>query len=75
MRTLGESVDLTSEVAAMESKVEELRHEIFENLTRWQRVQLARHPDRPYSLDYINALTSDFLELHERISIDQWKRS
>ncbi len=64
MRTLGESVDLTSEVAAMESKVEELRHEIFENLTRWQRVQLARHPDRPYSLDYINALTSDFLELH-----------
>ncbi len=64
MRTLGESVDLSSEVVAMESKVEELRHEIFENLTRWQRVQLARHPDRPYSLDYINALTSDFIELH-----------
>lgn len=64
MRTLGESVDLSDEVAAMELKVEELRHEIFENLSRWQRVQLARHPERPYSLDYINALTSDFLELH-----------
>jgi acetyl-CoA carboxylase carboxyl transferase subunit alpha len=64
MRTLGESVDLSQEIAAMESKAEELRHEIFENLNRWQRVQLARHPDRPYTLDYINALTTDFIELH-----------
>ena len=64
MRTLGESVDLSKEIEAMENKAEELRHEIFENLNRWQRVQLARHPDRPYSLDYINALTSDFIELH-----------
>jgi acetyl-CoA carboxylase carboxyl transferase subunit alpha len=64
MRTLGETVDLSAEIEAMESKAEELRHEIFENLNRWQRVQLARHPDRPYTLDYINALTSDFLELH-----------
>jgi len=64
MRSLSNGVDLSTEVAAMESKAEELRHEIFEHLTRWQRVQLARHPDRPYTLDYITALTSDFLELH-----------
>ncbi|MFI5263404.1 MAG: acetyl-CoA carboxylase carboxyltransferase subunit alpha [Candidatus Kapaibacterium sp.] len=64
MRNLSTGADLTKEIEAMESKKDELRHEIFENLSRWQRVQLARHPDRPYSLDYINALTSDFLELH-----------
>lgn len=64
MRSLGESVDLASEISAMEQKAEQLRHEIFENLTRWQRVQVARHPERPYTLDYINALTSDFIELH-----------
>jgi acetyl-CoA carboxylase carboxyl transferase subunit alpha len=64
MRTLSNGVDLGQEIIAMESKADDLRHEIFENLTRWQRVQLARHPDRPYTLDYITALTSDFLELH-----------
>jgi acetyl-CoA carboxylase carboxyl transferase subunit alpha len=64
MRTLDGSVDLSEEVATMEQKVDLLRHEIFENLTRWQRVQVARHPERPYTLDYINALTSDFIELH-----------
>src|SRR6266567_9327134 len=64
MRALGESVDLSEEISTMEEKAEGLRHEIFENLTRWQRVQLARHPDRPYSLDYINALAADFIELH-----------
>ncbi|MDP4199312.1 MAG: acetyl-CoA carboxylase carboxyltransferase subunit alpha [Bacteroidota bacterium] len=64
MRSLSETVDLTSEIAAMSAKVEELRSEIYQNLTRWQRVQLARHPDRPYSLDYIMALSPDFVELH-----------
>ncbi|HET9136428.1 MAG TPA: acetyl-CoA carboxylase carboxyltransferase subunit alpha [Candidatus Kapabacteria bacterium] len=64
MRTLEGTVDLSEEVATMEQKVDLLRHEIFENLTRWQRVQVARHPERPYTLDYINALTSDFIELH-----------
>jgi acetyl-CoA carboxylase carboxyl transferase subunit alpha len=63
MRSM-EGVDLSDEIAAMGLKVEELRAEIFQNLTRWQRVQLARHPERPYTLDYINALTSDFIELH-----------
>ncbi|MEI8133749.1 MAG: acetyl-CoA carboxylase carboxyltransferase subunit alpha [bacterium] len=64
MRNLNNGVDLSLEITAMEGKVVELRHDIFEHLTRWQRVQLARHPDRPYTLDYINALTEDFLELH-----------
>lgn len=63
MRSM-EGVDLSEEISAMGLKVEELRAEIFQNLTRWQRVQLARHPERPYTLDYINALTSDFIELH-----------
>lgn len=63
MRSM-DGVDLSEEITAMGLKVEELRVEIFQNLTRWQRVQLARHPERPYTLDYINALTSDFIELH-----------
>jgi acetyl-CoA carboxylase carboxyl transferase subunit alpha len=63
MRSM-DGVNLSSEIEAMQVKVEELRVEIFQNLTRWQRVQLARHPERPYSLDYINALSFDFIELH-----------
>src|ERR1035437_9944449 len=64
MRNLSESVDLTNEIAEMESKIGELKQEIYQHLTRWQRVQLARHPERPYTLDYINTITPDFLELH-----------
>ena len=56
-------VDLSKEIAALEQRVEELRTSIYENLTRWQRVQLARHPLRPYTLDYIEALTEGFVEL------------
>ncbi|HUF11154.1 MAG TPA: hypothetical protein VMO47_17665, partial [Rhodothermales bacterium] len=57
-------VDLTAEIDRLEQRVDELRESIYRNLTRWQRVQLARHPDRPYTLDYIQALTEDFTELH-----------
>ncbi len=64
MRQLSETVNLTSELAALRTQIEELRQEIYQNLTRWQRVQLARHPERPYSLDYIQALSPDFIELH-----------
>lgn len=64
MRTLGETVELTTEIASMEAKADELRAEIYNNLTRWQKVQVARHPERPYTLDYIHALTDDFIELH-----------
>jgi acetyl-CoA carboxylase carboxyl transferase subunit alpha len=58
------TVDLTEQIQALERRVESLRQSIYRNLTRWQRVQLARHPDRPYTLDYIGALTEDFVELH-----------
>ncbi len=56
--------DLTAEIAALEARVDELCRSIYQNLTRWQRVQIARHPLRPYTLDYIGALTEGFVELH-----------
>jgi acetyl-CoA carboxylase carboxyl transferase subunit alpha len=60
----GTSLDLSNELAALRIRIEELRRETYQNLTRWQRVQLARHPERPYTLDYVQALTPDFIELH-----------
>lgn len=48
----------------MEKKVEKLRADVYSNLTRWQRVQLARHPERPYTFDYVRRIFSDFVELH-----------
>lgn len=56
--------DLTEEIEHLEERVDALRVSIYRNLTRWQRVQIARHPQRPYTLDYINALTDGFVELH-----------
>ena len=55
--------DLSNEIEALEERVEQLRTSIYRNLTRWQRVQIARHPERPYTLDHIEALTDDFTEL------------
>lgn len=58
-------------IKALEKRIFELKKETFENLTGWQRVQLSRHPDRPYTLDYIYAITTDFIELHgDRVSGD-----
>jgi acetyl-CoA carboxylase carboxyl transferase subunit alpha len=51
-------------IKALEKKILTLKKETFENLTGWQRVQLSRHPERPYTLDYIYELTDDFIELH-----------
>ncbi len=56
--------DVQAAVKALEKKIVELKKETFENLTGWQRVQLSRHPERPYTLDYIYEITSDFIELH-----------
>ncbi|MCS7082187.1 MAG: acetyl-CoA carboxylase carboxyltransferase subunit alpha [Bacteroidetes bacterium] len=66
MRLLAESTgsDLTAEIDRLEQRVQELRERIYRNLTRWQRVQLARHPDRPYTLDYIHLMSTGFVELH-----------
>jgi acetyl-CoA carboxylase carboxyl transferase subunit alpha len=58
------SLDVAREIAPLEAKLAELRTEIYRNLTPYQRVQVARHPRRPYALDYINGLVGDFLELH-----------
>ncbi|MCW9708599.1 acetyl-CoA carboxylase carboxyltransferase subunit alpha [Fodinibius salsisoli] len=55
---------LSPDIKRLEERVDELRKSIFTNLTRWQRVQLARHPDRPYTLDYIERITENFVEIH-----------
>ncbi len=64
MRRVIDDLELTDEIDALERRVDDLRASVYSNLTRWQKVQLARHPDRPYTLDYIRLMTSDFIELH-----------
>ncbi len=66
MKQLAENskVDLTSAIAAVEEQLINLKKETYQNLTRWQRVQLSRHPERPYSLDYIENMCEEFIELH-----------
>jgi acetyl-CoA carboxylase carboxyl transferase subunit alpha len=58
------SLDVGREIAPLEEKLADLRAEIYRNLTPFQRVQVARHPRRPYALDYINTILTDFVELH-----------
>ena len=62
--SVGESIELSGEIASLEKKLERLRSEIYSNLSRWQMVQLSRHPKRPYTLDYIALMTTGFIELH-----------
>ncbi len=57
-------VDVSEAVKSLEEKIKDLKKETYQNLTRWQRVQLSRHPERPYSLDYIYDITDNFIELH-----------
>ncbi len=57
-------IDLSSELKKLDEKLEHLKKDTYVNLTPWQKVQLARHPQRPYTLDYINLMMSDFVELH-----------
>ncbi len=64
MRTLSDTLDIGEEIQNLEKKVIQLRENVYSELTRWQRVQLARHPERPYTLDYIGLMTNDFIELH-----------
>jgi acetyl-CoA carboxylase carboxyl transferase subunit alpha len=64
MRNLPNIADLEPQIQELESHVEELRLNIYASLTRWQRVQIARHPDRPYTLDYLHFTFTDFVELH-----------
>ncbi|MFA7360066.1 MAG: acetyl-CoA carboxylase carboxyltransferase subunit alpha [Candidatus Kapaibacterium sp.] len=64
MRKMADSLDISDEINRLESKVNELRKNVFDNLTPWQIVQLARHPNRPYTLDYIYLMTDNFVEFH-----------
>lgn len=64
MRKFSDSLDISNEINKLEKKVNELRTSVYKNLTRWQIVQIARHPERPFSLDYIYLMTENFIELH-----------
>lgn len=66
MKQLAENnkVDLSAAIASVEQQLFELKKETYQNLTRWQRVQLSRHPERPYTLDYIENMCEEFIELY-----------
>jgi acetyl-CoA carboxylase carboxyl transferase subunit alpha len=66
MKQLAEEnqVDVIDAVKSLESKIKALKKETYSNLTRWQRVQISRHPERPYTLDYIYDITDKFIEQH-----------
>ncbi|MFN0125886.1 MAG: acetyl-CoA carboxylase carboxyltransferase subunit alpha [Verrucomicrobiales bacterium] len=63
-RSAGQDLDVSEEAAAITSKLEELRVQTYRGLTAWQRVQISRHPGRPFMLDYVDKCFTDFLELH-----------
>lgn len=64
MKALTDTLDIQPQIDDLEQQVDVLRSDIYRNLTRWQRVQIARHPDRPYTLDYISHCFTEFVELH-----------
>ncbi|MDD5730094.1 MAG: acetyl-CoA carboxylase carboxyltransferase subunit alpha [Candidatus Omnitrophica bacterium] len=57
-------IDISSEVKKLEEKLEYLKKDTYSSLTAWQRIQIARHPQRPYTFDYINMMMTDFMEIH-----------
>jgi len=66
-----QDIDVSSEIKRIEDKIEKTRTKIYNNLTAWQKVQVARHPLRPYTRDYIKYIATDFTELHgDRIHRD-----
>jgi acetyl-CoA carboxylase carboxyl transferase subunit alpha len=64
LRGLSEQVDMSSEIRKLEQKARKLQKEVFAELTAQQKVQLSRHPARPFMIDYVKLLTEDFVELH-----------
>jgi acetyl-CoA carboxylase carboxyl transferase subunit alpha len=64
MRRYADNPDIAAEIVKIEQRVNQLQQSIYARLTRWQKVQLARHPDRPYTLDYLQMMTKGFVELH-----------
>ena len=59
-----EQADFSIEIARLERKIARLQEDVFTNLTPWQRAQIARHPNRPYAMDYVRLMLTDFIELH-----------
>ena len=59
-----DGVDLSDYISRLEKKLNKMRRDVYSNISRWQRTQIARHPQRPYTLDYIEALMENFVELH-----------
>lgn len=57
-------IDLSQEIKKLNKKLKELKIEIFSNLSAWQKTQLARHPERPYTLDYVSLIFDEFIEIH-----------
>src|SRR3989339_75620 len=62
--TSTENIEFKEEIKRLEKKLEKLKEEIYSQITPWNRVQIARHPKRPYTLDYINGIITDWVELH-----------
>jgi acetyl-CoA carboxylase carboxyl transferase subunit alpha len=60
----GKDMNITTEIKKLEKKARDLRANIFSKITPWQRTLIARHPERPYTLDYIDMIMEDFVELH-----------
>jgi acetyl-CoA carboxylase carboxyl transferase subunit alpha len=58
------NVDMSEEIGKLETRCEKLKKDVYSNLSRWQRVQLARHPERPYTLDFAKRICSSFVEIH-----------
>jgi len=66
-------INIAPEIKKLSQKLDKMKKEIYNSLTSWQRVQIARHPNRPYTLDYIHMITSDFVELHgDRLFADDF---
>jgi acetyl-CoA carboxylase carboxyl transferase subunit alpha len=61
---LASNVDVSAATKTLEDQIQQLKKETYQNLTRWQRVQLSRHPDRPYALDYLSIICEEFVEMH-----------
>lgn len=62
--TAREDIDISGELKRLEEKLGRIKREVYGNLTPWQKVQIARHPRRPYTLDYIEMIMTDFIEIH-----------
>jgi acetyl-CoA carboxylase carboxyl transferase subunit alpha len=63
-QSIENNVDMLQETRSIEKKIEAMQREIYSNLSPWQKVQLARHPKRPYALDYVSIICKGFQELH-----------